>query len=159
MNLVEELVTLAGVLDTADVEFALCGGLAMAAHGFVRATEDIDIIIREQDLQAALTAVESCGFSIPGGEIPLKPGTDQAGLIYRVSKVRSSELLPLDLMIVTPAYEEVWKSRTQMSFGKIDIPVISKAGMIIMKQIGGRRKDLLDLQFLNGQTDGFTPEA
>ena len=71
-------------LDDADVEFALCGGLAMAAHGFIRATEDIDLIIGDSDLDAAMKAVASCGFTIPGGEITLKPGTAQAGRIFRV---------------------------------------------------------------------------
>ena len=118
----------------------------------------IDLIIREEDLEAAQSVASACGYNIPAGEIPLKPGTDRAGMIFRVSKVVGNELLPLDLMLVTPAYEPVWRHRSQVLFGKAQVPVISKPGMIIMKQLGGRPKDQLDLQFLTGNTHGLTPE-
>jgi|GEM_PF-2242991 hypothetical protein len=117
----------------------------MAADGFVRATEDIDIIIREDDLEQARAAVAECGFTIP-----LKPRTDNAGTIHRVSKVRETELLPLDIMLVTPVYADVWNHRVLMSFEGFGIPVIARQGMIIRKKRAGRRKDLLDLQYLKG---------
>ena len=37
MDLITELRTIAVMLQAADIDYALCGGLAMAAHGFVRA--------------------------------------------------------------------------------------------------------------------------
>ena len=159
MNLVQELELLARALDDAGVEYALCGGLAMAAHGFVRATEDIDLMIREESLPAARDAVATQGFTIPGGEIPLKPGTADAGLIFRVSKVEGTQLLPLDLMLVTPAYERVWNSRCQLTLGAVEIPVISRTGMIIMKQLGGRPKDQMDLEFLNSSDNETESET
>ena len=45
-----------------------------------------------------------------------------------------------------------------MSLDDLEVSVVSRAGMIIMKQLGGRRKDLLDLELLTGNTDGLTPE-
>lgn len=41
----EDLKTLARYLDEAGVEYALVGGFAIAAHGFNRFTEDIDILV------------------------------------------------------------------------------------------------------------------
>ncbi|MCA9063281.1 MAG: nucleotidyl transferase AbiEii/AbiGii toxin family protein [Planctomycetaceae bacterium] len=149
MDLIQELEALAAAFAEAGVDFALCGGLAMAVHGFVRATEDIDLLIREEDLEAAGAVAAKCGFTIPGGQVPLNPGTSRAGLIYRVSKARGNILLPLDLMIVTPAYEQVWNHRIQILFGDLRVNVISRAGMIAMKQFAGRPKDQLDLDFLN----------
>lgn len=39
-----------------EIEFALCGGLAVSAHGLIRATEDIDFLIREESLERAYAA-------------------------------------------------------------------------------------------------------
>lgn len=40
-----DLQTLVKYLDQANVEYALVGGYAIAAHGFNRASEDIDILV------------------------------------------------------------------------------------------------------------------
>lgn len=148
MDLVDELVGLTSALIKADVDFAVCGGLAMAAHGLIRATEDIDILIQQKDLKEACDTAETCGFTVPGGEIPLKPGTSQEGMIFRVSKVIGTELLPLDIMLVTSAYESVWSRRTLAKINSTEIPVVSREGMIVMKTLAGRSKDLSDLEFL-----------
>ncbi len=39
MRLVEELESLIDALDAAGVNYAVCGGLALAVHGHARATE------------------------------------------------------------------------------------------------------------------------
>ncbi|TAK52863.1 MAG: hypothetical protein EPO25_12510 [Gammaproteobacteria bacterium] len=41
----EDVKSLARLLDEAGVEYALIGGYALAAHGFSRFTEDIDILV------------------------------------------------------------------------------------------------------------------
>jgi hypothetical protein len=45
VDLVAELHVVADALVAAGVEFALCGGLAVAVHGHVRATRDIDLLV------------------------------------------------------------------------------------------------------------------
>ena len=153
MDLIDELEQITTAFNEAEIEFALCGGLAMAAHGLIRATEDIDVIVRLEDLSSARVTVASCGFTILGGEIPLKAGTTDEGLIFRVSKVIGTQLLPLDIMLVTPAYESVWQTRTFASIGEYEIPVVSREGMIKMKMLSGRTKDQTDLDFLRSKDD------
>ncbi len=41
----EDLKVIAGYLETAGVEYALVGGYALAAHGFNRFSEDIDLLV------------------------------------------------------------------------------------------------------------------
>ena len=83
----------------------------------------------------------------------MKPGTPDEGLIFRVSKVNDGQLLPLDIMLVKPAYEFPWADRRKIEFEGMEIPVVSRAGMIRMKELGGRRKDILDLEFLSEPPD------
>ena len=47
MDLLQELKTLISKLKEEKIDFALCGGLAMAVYAFPRATMDIDIMIKE----------------------------------------------------------------------------------------------------------------
>lgn len=53
MSLYEELERVVLALDDAGVPHALCGGLAVAVHGHVRATKDIDLVILASDVERA----------------------------------------------------------------------------------------------------------
>ncbi len=153
MDLIDELLTLLQALNEAGVRYALCGGLAMAVHGHARATQDIDLLIPEADLQKALSVAETAGFWIPSGRMPFKAKTPLAMDIYRVSKAKGPVLIPLDLIIVSPALQEVWDDRIENVFGSLRCHVVSRNGLIRMKQIAGRKQDLADIENL---TDNST---
>ena len=46
-----ELVRLVRAFDAANIDYAICGALALAAHGFPRATKDIDLLARPEDAE------------------------------------------------------------------------------------------------------------
>jgi hypothetical protein len=71
-KLVDELKELVSAFESNGIEYALCGGLAMAAHGFVRATMDIDILIPEESLEKAYQVGTEKGFDIRGLDISFK---------------------------------------------------------------------------------------
>ena len=50
LDLFDELKTLIAALEAEPVDYAVCGGLAMAIHALPRATIDIDLLIRSDDL-------------------------------------------------------------------------------------------------------------
>ena len=70
--LIQELRLLVGSFNQHEVEFALCGGLAVAAHGLVRATQDIDFLIREESLEPAYVAAAEVGYDPRGLDISFK---------------------------------------------------------------------------------------
>ena len=49
-TLLDELSQIIFALEDGGIEYAVCGGLALAIHGFVRATLDIDILIQPESL-------------------------------------------------------------------------------------------------------------
>ena len=56
-----------GILDRLDLEqvpYALCGGLAMAIHGYPRATVAIDVLAPAEQLPRLLEAVRPVGYDI-----------------------------------------------------------------------------------------------
>ena len=72
MDLLEELTKLLSKLKKEKIDFALCGGLAMAVYAFPRATLDIDIMIKPEVLAHVKRIVGKLGFSIDTGLMELR---------------------------------------------------------------------------------------
>jgi len=66
-ELLDALKTVAAALREAKIPFALAGGLAAWAHGGPPTEHDIDLMIREVDAEAALSALRDAGLRV---EIP-----------------------------------------------------------------------------------------
>jgi hypothetical protein len=147
-SLIPELKELSESFADAGIDFALCGGLAMAAHGFVRATLDIDFLIREESLDEAFRVAGEKGFNIRGLDISFK---ERAVEIRRISKIIGEDVLSLDLLLVTPTVEDVWQSRIQLDFFGHKLSVISREGLIKMKTLAGRPQDLADIHKLENE--------
>jgi hypothetical protein len=145
MNLKDELLLIVDSLRNACVDYALCGGIAVAMHGFPRATRDIDMLIREQDLDHAQQALAKVGYDLTSGIIPFDTSQPTARRIFRVTKVEGGDFLTLDLILVSPFLEDVWLSREQHVVDGRLLQVISRAGLIKMKRVAGRPQDLADL--------------
>ena len=146
--LIDEFKQLIAEFNDREIEFALCGGLAVAAHGFTRATEDIDFLIREESLDKAYEAAAVVGFDIRGLDMSFKERTVE---IRRVSKIVGEDVISLDLLLVTPHVEDVWKGREYREFEGEVINLVSREGLIKMKQQAGRPQDLTDIERLNNE--------
>lgn len=151
-KLLDEFIGITESLNTRGIEYAVCGGWAMAIHGFLRATIDIDLIILSEDLEAVIETARSLGFDIVG--LPLNFDNGET-LIRRISKIDEStkELITLDLILATEKYAQVWKDRRLVKWNAGEYRVVSTAGMIVMKEAAGRPKDLIDLEYLRGIDD------
>lgn len=65
-DVINELISLTKAFRVAGIDHAVCGGLAVMIHGFIRATEGIDLLIEESDLDKARAAAAACGFLFRG---------------------------------------------------------------------------------------------
>ncbi len=150
--LIDEFIGISEKLNERGVEYAVCGGWAMTIHGFVRATLDIDFLIPTEGLEGAFAAARDQGFDIEGLPLNFDGGKTQ---IRRISKVdqRSKELITLDFILVTDVFEDVWQSRQRVRWNKGEYHVVSPSGMKKMKEMAGRPKDLIDLEYLRGLDD------
>ena len=146
--LVEELLQLVAEFNDREIEFALCGGLAVAAHGFTRATQDIDFLIREESLERAFEAAAKVGFDVRGLDMSFKEGTVE---IRRVSKIVGEDVISLDLLLVTQHVEDVWEEREWKEVEGEVIPIVSRNGLIKMKRQAGRSQDLTDIERLENE--------
>ena len=64
MFLEDTLTTTQKSLETEGISYAIIGGFALAAYGVARATQDIDILIDENDADRAKEQLTQAGFKI-----------------------------------------------------------------------------------------------
>lgn len=123
------------------VDFLLVGAYAMAAHGFPRATGDLDIFIRPDAKNAKKVYKALANFGAPMDSITIedfeKPGTIfQIGVIPR----RIDVINEIDGV----SYEEAEKDKVIVDIEGLKVPIISKPKLIINKKAAGREQDRLD---------------
>ena len=151
IDLLVELDQVTSAFERAGIDYAVCGGLALTIHGFPRATFDLDLLIRDESLSAAFETAKQLGYDIHGLDISFK---EQAVEIRRVSKIdEEGEVLSLDLLLVTPQVEDVWRGRMLLEWNKNGVWIVSKAGLIRMKELAGRHKDLIDIDRIKNEED------
>lgn len=143
----DELRRVTTKLDEQNIEYALCGGMAMAVHQRPRFTIDIDLLIQEESLPGTVDVARSLGYNIRGKDLSFANGAVE---IRRVSKIDpdSGDLLTLDLLLVTPEVRVAWDSRVQAEWEGGTLTVVSAAGLIAMKQLRRSGTDLDDIKAL-----------
>ncbi len=149
-DLYAELSSLIMRFERDEVSYALCGGMAMAVHGFVRATEDIDVIVPPEALELALGAARAAGFDIvnppvsfAGGKVPM----------HRACKTEPEvgDFLALDLLVVTPATAAIWAARLRVPWEHGSLSVLSREGLIALKSLRNSLQDQADIGRLKGE--------
>jgi hypothetical protein len=147
LDLEQELGAIVDALTAERIEYALCGGMAMAVHGAPRATIDIDLLVREEDADRIHVAVAPLGFTFRAFPMTFSGGDVR---ILRVSKIDPSdgETLILDLLLVTPAVENVWSTRERMEWRGRALTVVSREGLIQLKIYRSSTQDRADIERL-----------
>jgi hypothetical protein len=148
MDLLSELDAVLDAFEAAGVDYALCGGLAVALHGHVRATRDIDVLVRREDFDAARAALRDRGFTLDAGPIPFGAGTEREREVRRVSKIIDGALVTVDFLVVTPILERAWQTRSSHAWRDRRVSAVSIVGLADMKRLAGRKQDLADLEQL-----------
>lgn len=129
LDLYTELKTLLATLSEERIDYALCGGLAMAVHGTPRATADIDLVVLAGSLGQLKALAHRLGFSLEAEPLRFAGGIVE---IHRLTKSDpdSEDFLSLDLLLVTPALQEVWESRLVVEWEAGPLQVVSREGLI-----------------------------
>lgn len=140
MNLYDELVGVIQALDAAGVDYALVGGLAVGIWGAPRATKDIDLLVRPEDVARAKAAVSGCGYTLEALPMRFSDGME----MHRVSKIAAGQLMTVDFLLVNANLEGVWQSRESHEIENASVRVISRQALIAMKLSAGRPIDQHD---------------
>jgi hypothetical protein len=148
LTLEEELRQLVQRFNNAKIEYALCGGMAVALHGYPRFTKDIDFLIRPDSLDQAREVAASAGFLDESGRIPFSDSD-----VYRILKTQGAEYRILDLLVPKRLDSVAWNKRQWFDWNGVPICVVSREGLVEMKRTAGRDIDRMDIKQL-----GFNPD-
>ncbi|SEG24518.1 hypothetical protein SAMN05421819_2361 [Bryocella elongata] len=134
----------------AGVDFAVVGGVAVNAHGYVRATNDLDLFIRpsEDNACVAFRALQDLGVSLEGLE-PADLLSDYDNLRFGPQEDHIDILASIGEM----SFDQVWKNRIVVPMEGLRVPFISKADLVENKRQVGRLRDLADIEELNALPD------
>jgi hypothetical protein len=143
-DLEEELDRLRTVLDAQQIEYALCGGMAMAVHGAPRATIDIDLLIDGEDQARIESIAVSLGYKIKAKPMSFSDGAIEIRRISKIDPV-DGEVLMLDLLLVTPAVASAWETREKRLWGGRQLGVVSKEGLVLLKMFRSSDQDHADI--------------
>jgi hypothetical protein len=147
MDLLEELKILTQKLDQLGIDYALCGGLALAIYAKPRATLDIDIMVQPDDYSEIKEAVKELGYTMSSAMMEFNNG---AVRLQRLSKVDKStgEYFILDLILVTPEIKHAWDDRKTIEWEGHPLKVASPQGLILLKSLRNSGQDKDDIEYL-----------
>ena len=141
----EKQISLLAAFAAAKVEYAVVGGVAVNAHGYVRATHDLDIFIRptEENARAAFSALLALGVPLEGLE-PADLLDDEENLRFGPEEDHIDILASIGEM----GFDQVWRNRVETVVDGLSVPFISKLDLMENKRQVGRLRDLADVEEL-----------
>jgi len=152
LDLYEELKSIVKKLNESRIDYALCGGLALAVFGIPRATVDIDILIRRESLEKAQILAHGRGYIMRANPMAFAGGAIE---IHRVSKKdeETGDWFSLDFLVVTPSIQKVWDTRQDVGWEGGKLRAVSREGLIFLKSLRGSGQDLDDIRRLKEDSD------
>ena len=119
----------------------------MAIHGAPRATVDINLLVENEKLSDVWKIAADLGYWVEG--LPLS-FDDRIIEIRRISKIDeiTKILFTVNFLLVTEALKKVWETRENIDWEDDKVWTVSREGLIFMKELSGRRKDLGDIESL-----------
>jgi hypothetical protein len=129
------------------VEYLIVGAHALAAHGHVRATNDLDVWVRPDPDNAGRVLKALKDFGAPLHDLT-EADLSAPGLIFQigVAPVRIDVLTAIDGV----DFAEAWPARMLTRFADQPVGVLSKDHLIKNKRAAGRTQDLADVERLEG---------
>jgi hypothetical protein len=132
-------------LNAAGADYLVVGAHALAAHGHVRATKDLDVWTRQGSDNAARVHRALAAFGAPLLGLSVE---DLAGpnLIFQIG------VPPVRIDVITSMdgveFEEAWRERVSSTYADQPVHVLSRRHLIQNKKASGRLQDLADVEAL-----------
>ncbi|MBN2716311.1 MAG: hypothetical protein JXX14_10680 [Deltaproteobacteria bacterium] len=128
-----------------EVQFAVCGGFAVAHYGFIRATMDFDLLILpdEQNAKKVIAALVEFGF----GGVPLQ----EESFIKRGTAITlGAQPNQIDLLtsMSSQSTKDIIAGATTVEIQGIPMNIVSLDDLLTAKKEANRPKDRIDYEEL-----------
>lgn len=132
-------------LSAEDAEFLVVGAYALASHGYVRATGDLDIWVRPcpENAERVIRAIVKFGAPLQGLTVQDLCTPD---IVFQIG------VAPVRIDLLTSVagveFEEAWPDRVKTRSDGEEYPTLGRQHLIQNKKAAGRPKDLSDALWL-----------
>jgi hypothetical protein len=135
-------------LSAEGAEYMLVGAYAMAAHGYPRATGDMDIWIRrsEENAQRVWRALRR--FRAPLLNLTVAD-LSMPDIVFQIGA--SPRRIDIITSIDAVEFDEAWVDRKEVAIAGRKLAVIGRRELLRNKKAVGRPKDLADVAWLESQ--------
>jgi hypothetical protein len=150
---------LVAALEQAGVRYLIADGLAVNAHGYLRFTKDVDIVLRlvPDNVERAFAALARLGYR------PLVPvtSTQFADAATREGWIRDKGMqvlqfwsdnhrgTPVDMFVTEPFdFEDEYRKALVKPLGRTNVRFVSIPTLTRMKREAGRPQDRIDIEYL-----------
>jgi Nucleotidyl transferase of unknown function (DUF2204) len=128
-----------------NVKFLLVGAYALAAHGFPRATKDIDFFVWATP-DNSVNLMKALGkFGAPLHDISAADFSSE-GVVFQIGN--SPRRIDIITNISGVKFEHAYADKSVIFLEGLEVPVISIADLITNKRASGRMQDLADVEKL-----------
>lgn len=136
---------LLGLLAEAGVQFIVVGGVAVTLNGYVRLTEDVDILLEDSvaNIQQFITAMSTYGEGF-ARELGVHDFTDEEGAIRIVEEVEQCQVDVFTRMSGL-RLPDLRPDAGVLRLSRGDVLYASRASLIRLKERSLREKDQLDV--------------
>jgi hypothetical protein len=150
-----------GALNGAGVRYLIAGGLAVVAHGHVRFTKDLDLIIAldEDNVRRGIGALSELGFAPVVAAVRIEDFAD-AGKRHEWVRDKGAtvftlfsdqhRMTPIDIFIDAPLpFERAYADALEQEYApNLSVRFVGRGDLLSMKRLAGRPQDLLDIEVL-----------
>ena len=149
-----DLRSLLQALHEVGIEFVIVGGVAVGAHGYIRATADLDLVPdpAPENLDKLVRMLDSLAATLPtAGDRRFDPNRD-AKVVRRGGNVTADTafggLDVIQLAKGVPGYSQLAQDAVEADVLGVPVRVCSLRSLVEMKRAHGRAQDRADLENL-----------
>src|SRR3989344_93704 len=145
-------------LNTAKIDYVVCGGAAVVMFGFTRMTIDLDLIVslEKDNLSKLYDTLLRLGYKT---RVPVKKDEFiQKEILAKLAKEKNMKVLSfydpkdsfktIDVGVNLPNIDNILKRKKFIKAGNFNIPIIFIDDLIKMKEDLARPKDIIDAENL-----------
>ena len=135
-------------LVNAEARFLVVGAHAMAVHGVVRGTQDLDVWIEPTPANAERVWQALTVFGAPlTGLGVTRDDFVQPGAVIQIG-LPPNRIDVLTAISGVPEFATAWRDRQVHAVRGCLVPFLGRKALVVNKRACGRRKDLADLEAL-----------
>lgn len=133
-----------------EVDYIVVGAHALAAHGHIRATKDLDVWVRADPSQAERVYAALRAFGAPLHELCVED-LARPGTVFQIG------VAPVRIDVRTNlsgvSFDVCWPRRVATALGGVPTAVLARSDLIANKLACGRPQDLADVAWLQANVE------